>query len=280
MMNKTHAVISSRTMILLIGAVLLCAIGLTGAVGATQAALTYESEDYQARIAQTHLGVALMEQSGESKDAIVVNVGGEAERLGFKDSKDGKLLQQKSGEREDASLLVLAGDKQMIPNKPYTEKIFAKNASNMDEYVRLTIRKFWTNADGEKLYNISPALIELGIAEKSGWKLSEGESTDEMLVFYFTGALAAGKMTPAVIDSIKLSPAVTEMSEYLKSMNAGSTDLQICLAAEVDAVQTNHVADAVKSAWGVNLDALNEALELDWVNINTTDVSYEERKEA
>lgn len=267
-------------MILLIGAVLLCAIGLTGAVGATQAALTYESEDYQARIAQTHLGVALMEQSGESEDAIVVNVGGEAERLGFKGSKDGKLLQQKSGEGEDASLLVLAGDKKMIPNKPYTEKIFAKNASNMDEYVRLTIRKFWINANGEKLYNISPALIELGIAEKSGWKLSEDESTDEMLVFYFTGALAAGQMTPAVIDSIKLSPAVTEMSEYLKSMNAGSADLQICLAAEVDAVQTNHVADAVKSAWGVNLDDLNKTLGLGWENINTTDVSYEERKEA
>ena len=67
-------------MILLIGAVLLCAIGLTGAVGATQAALSFESEQYQARMAQTHKGDALMEQTGSRDEAIVVNMGDEAKR--------------------------------------------------------------------------------------------------------------------------------------------------------------------------------------------------------
>lgn len=267
-------------MILLIGAVLLCAIGLTGAVGATQAALSFESEQYQARMAQTHLGVALMEQSGASEEAIVVNVGDEGTRLKFEGSKEGKLLQQMSGEGEDATLVVLDGDKQMIPNKPYTEKIFAKNASNMSEYVRLTIRKYWVDGDGNKLYNADPALIELGVAKDSGWKLSEAESTDEMLVFYFAGALEAGATTPAVIDSIKLSSAVVEANDRLKALVGEDGNTQICLAAEVDAVQTSHVADAVKSAWGVDLGTLKESIGLNWENIATIGTSYEERKEA
>lgn len=278
-MNKTHAIISSRTMILLIGAVLLCAIGLTGAVGATQAALSFESEQYQARMAQTHLGVALMEQSGSSDEAVVVNMGDEAKRLGFEGSTDGKLLQQVAGEGEDAALLVLDGDKQMIPGKPYTEKIFAKNASDMGEYVRLTVRKYWADKDGKKNYNISPALIELGIAKESGWLLSQAESTDEMLVFYYKSVLPAGNETSAVIDSIKLSPAVAEMNDLLKSMNNDDANLQIVLSAEVDAIQTNHIADAVQSAWGVSLDSIN-ALGAGWKDVKTTESSSVERKEA
>ncbi|MCI9628839.1 MAG: hypothetical protein HFJ64_06440 [Eggerthellaceae bacterium] len=278
-MNKTHAIISSRTMILLIGAVLLCAIGLTGAVGATQAALSFESEQYQARMAQTHLGVALMEQSGSSDEAIVVNMGDEAKRLGFEGSTDGKLLQQVAGEGEDAALLVLDGDKQMVPGKPYTEKIFAKNASDMGEYVRLTIRKYWADESGNKIYNANPALIELGLAENSGWVKSDAESTDEMLVFYYKDVLDARATTSAVIDTIKLSPAVTEMSDLLKSMNKDDANLQIVLSAEVDAIQTNHIVDAVQSAWGVSLDSIN-ALGAGWKDVKTTESSSVERKEA
>lgn len=279
-MNETRSVISSRTMILLIGAVLLCAIGFTGAIGATQAQLTYQSDDYQARIAQTHLGVALLEQSGDSNEAVVVNVGDEGDRLGFEGDRSGRLLEQTDS---DGNLLILGNDKQMIPGKVYTEKISAQNASNMGEYVRITIRKHWADENGNKLYNVAPGLldlIKLGIPENSNWVKSDAESTDETLVFYYKGVLDAGAISStAVIDSIKLDPIIANVGDALKAANNGNPNVRVCLVAEVDAVQTNHVADAVKSAWGVDLNTLN-ALGLDWKDINTTGVSSEEREEA
>ncbi len=282
MMNKTKASISSRTMILLIGAVLLCAIGLTGAVGATQASLNYESEQYQARMGQTHLGVALLEQSGAEADATVVNVGDEGSRLGFEGSRDGKLMQRTTGEGDATRLTVLGVDKQMIPGKAYTEKIFAQNASDMDEYVRLTIRKYWADENGNKLYNIAPDFLKLIVLEtptNSKWAWSEAESTPEMDVYYYKGVLPAREVSSNVIESIKLDPMIANVGDALKATNNGNGNVQVCLSAEVDAVQTNHVADAVKSAWGVDLIELNK-LDLGWEDKPTLGGTSEERKGA
>ena len=62
-------------------------------------------------------------------------------------------------------------------------------------------------------------------------------------------------------------------------MNKDDANLQIVLSAEVDAIQTNHIVDAVQSAWGVSLDSIN-ALGAGWKDVKTTESSSVERKEA
>lgn len=268
-MNKIKGAISFRTLALLAAAMLLCLIGLAGAMG-TRAALVYESEQYEARIAQTHLGVALLEQTGDEASPVVVNVGTEGVAyIGDADaSVKGNLLRTTSveeevttGEGEDQKTetvttekaVFLGDDKQMIPGKAYSEKLFAQNAStDMGQYVRLTIRKYWADEEGNKLYNMDPSLIVL---EEAGgnWVKSESESDDEKLVFYYAPVLGAGQTTTEAIKSIKLDSKITEMKDQLAESGA---KYHMCLSADVDAVQTKHAADAAKSAWGVDVDAL------------------------
>lgn len=248
-MDKIKGTISFRTLVLLFAAMLLCAIGLVGAVGATQAQLVFESEQYEARIAQTHLGVALLEQSGTETEPVVVNIGKEGQAY-MEGSTDGRLL------REDAegASIVLGEDKQMIPGKTYAEQIFAQNASvDMGQYVRLTVYKYWTDNDGNKLYDMDPALIVLEEAG-NGWVKSEAESTDERLVFYHAAQLAPQEVTGAAISSIKLDPEILNMKDQLKAMDI--SEFKVHLSADVDVVQTKHAPDAAKSAWGVDISEL------------------------
>ncbi len=218
---------SPRTLwMMVLAAALLLVLGGVGVVQATQAQLVFYSEDYVAEFAQTHIGVALTEN-----DVIVEG--------------DDALLQ-------DAGAL-LGGDAQMIPGKAYPERLSAVNTTDMGEYVRLTVRKFWADADGQKNPLLDPALIQLGYDDEH-WVLNPAECTDERLVFYYRHLLdgdeaAAG---PAV-TTIAIDPAVaTAPGDF--------TDCRVALAAQVDSVQVNYADDAAGSAWGVDMEALG----LDW----------------
>lgn len=264
-MEKSKRVVSTRTMILLFAAVILCALGLAGAINVTMAQTEgwRESEIHHADIEQTHIGVALMEQTGAGKLQAVST--GEA---AGSDGATGSLLADKA--------TLLGADAQMVPGKPYDEMITVRNASSMDEYVRVTIYKNWSNADGTKLDNaqLSPDLIELGI-NKEDWLYSESESTPERAVYYLTSVLPQGADAPALVNSIALSSDVVTNKDALTkaAQNLGlvtttvegdvtttSIAANINLAARVDSVQTNSVRAAAKSAWGVDIEALG----LDW----------------
>lgn len=211
---------SSRSLILMVvGALVLFGLGAVGIVQSSRAQLAYFSEQYVAGIQQTHLGVELTEngQVVEGEDALL-----------------GQLL---------------AGDNQMIPGKEYAEALSVQNGTDMGEYVRLTVRKYWETADGAKTPALSPALIEL-ISDSDDWIMNEDECTDERLVFYYKHMLEpnAGAASPAV-SAIALDPAV---------MDALGEDasVRVALSAQVDSVQTSYAVAAAKSAWGVDVQAL------------------------
>lgn len=215
---------SSRSLVLMVvGALVLFGLGAVGIVQSSRAQLAYFSEQYVAGIQQTHLGVELTE-NGQVVEG------------------EGALLGQ-----------LLAGDSQMIPGKEYPEALSVQNGTDMGEYVRLTVRKYWETADGAKTPALSPALIEL-VSGSDDWIMNEDECTDERLVFYYKHVLApnADAATPAV-SAIMLDPDV---------MNALGEDAsaRVALSAQVDSVQTSYAVAAAKSAWGVDVKALG----LDW----------------
>lgn len=212
--------ISSRSLVLMVvGALVLFGLGAVGIVQSSRAQLAHFSEQYVAGIAQSHLGVNLTE--------------------------NGKIV-----EGEDALLgQMLAGDSQMVPGKKYAEALSVQNDTDMGEYVRLTVRKYWETADGVKTPAIDPALIEL-ISESDDWVLSGSECTDERLVFYYKHELGPHESaaTPAVSD-IMIAPRALGMD-----INA-----RVALSAQVDSVQTSYAVDAAKSAWGVDVRTLGLA---------------------
>jgi len=218
------------------------------AVSPARSALTYFSGEYVAEIQQTHIGVALTEN-----DKVI--------------PEGGALI------ADPAALLKnpTADDPQhvddfMQPGHVYDERLSVQNrSSDMDEYVRLTVRKYWATgeeADGKRAYTrvktdkLNPALIKLQFTDKSAqhWVRAEDECTAEREVFYYKTVLRKGESAawPAV-TGISIDPAIKDVREDY-------SNCWLALEAQVDSVQVNSAPDAAKSAWGVDVAALG----LDW----------------
>ena len=230
------------TMILVIAAVALLAFS---ALQSTRAALTYVSQDYTASLAVSEIGVTLQENGNDISSRNYSNNDWH--------ETTGTLLTN----------MIAPGDK-FLPGKAYDEKISVLNSGKIDEYVRVTITKSWTR-DGEKVTTLSPDYIELGMAD-SGWLLDQKASTNERLVYYYPSVLAAGAATGDLTKDITINNAIA--SKYTETTTSDGTyttitttyqydGVQFNVDAEVDAVQTHNAQEAIKSAWGVdvNVDA-------------------------
>lgn len=125
-------------LIVLAAALVGCLVMMT--VSPARAKLEFFSPDYVAEIQQTHIGVKLTEKTGDEAEFRIV-------------SGDDQLIQQQDK--------LLGADAETGPqlDKIYPEALSVKNASDdMDEYVRLTVRKYWaTTAPTAEIFGATAA---------------------------------------------------------------------------------------------------------------------------
>lgn len=193
---------------------------LFGGVSAILAAPKIQSGDYKAQMTLTHLKTELLENEHEADG-------------------DGKLL----------GGILTEENKSVRFGYAYKEEIKAKNNGDVDEYVRIKVRKFWTDDKGKRV-DLDPAMIKLGLGE--GWNLDESASTDEEIVLYYNEILKAGEETPACVKTLTINP---DVMYKLKSAQDAKDDylyqgVKFELEASVEAVQTHNGEDAMISAWG------------------------------
>lgn len=230
------------------------------AVGSASAALTYYNEDYKARV------------SASTMDVVVSENGIPAE--------DGKLLTALGGGASDSSVDGQAAAdgkaEPVVPGKAYQEVLTVTNTGNIDVYARVVIRRYWLDKNGKKDTALSPELIELKPSADSGWVLDPGASTAERLVYYYTNILPAkNKENPDAVttstpisESVRISPEVAKKIS-VKSKGDGTVETvydydgySFCLEADVETVQSHNAADAIKSAWGVDVKVSDGKLTL------------------
>ena len=223
-------------------------------VGSTRAALTYYSENYSAQMNMQSIGVSLLENDKvvSSRDYVSNNE--------WKGTSDGTLLTN-----------LLGKDETFTPGKKYNEAISVKNSGTIDTFVRVIITKSWQDEKGNKNTNLSPDLIELNFLTDNGWQVADAQSTRERTVLYYTKALKAGKPTPALSDTLRINPSIASdvtkpVPESEKESEKGKTitytykynGYTVHIDAEVDAVQTHNAKDAIKSAWGVDVNVSDD----------------------
>ena len=227
---------------------------MASTVGSTRAALTYYSETYSAEVTVSNIGVTLVE-NGE----------GVSYRNYLKDDNwdesTGVLLGNMLAEGEELTL-----------GKKYTEEIAVTNSGSIDSYVRVILKKSWVDENGVKDTALSPELIDLNIVSGNGWVIDEANSTAERTVLYYTSILPVGATTPAITDTLSIDPAIgTKMIETVTTDGNGYKTITydyeydgytFNIEAEVDAVQTHNAADAIKSAWGVDVAVSGGSLSL------------------
>ena len=128
---------------------------LFSSIGGARAALTYFSDDYAANIQLHEIGVTLVENGAPV---------------------EGELLAGLLGEGQELEL-----------GAAYQEELGVYNSGIINEYVRVSIHKYWVDQEGEKIPSLSPDLIDLNLVNiGDAWLLDGSASTQERTVLYYS----------------------------------------------------------------------------------------------
>jgi len=168
---------------------------------------------------------------------------------------------------------MLSGTDKIQLGRVYPEKLHVVNSGNIPEYVRVTIYKYWTDSNGEKVPEtdrLSPDLIDLHLLANNGggWIMDPGDketNTRERTVLYYTSLLGVGQPTTPFTDTLKIDERIIDLVEITTSTTTTSDGnkiietvtwlaedgYQFWIEVEVDAVQNHNAEDAVRSAWGL-----------------------------
>ena len=232
---------------------LACAAGIMliySAAGSARAALTYISEYYTAQVEVSDIGVTLVEN------------GADISRRDYTGGDDrwnehtGVLVEHMLDETDGRLLL----------GRNYKEELTVRNSGKIHEYVRVRVFRSWTRhgADGseEKMTELSPKLIDVNFITDT-WILDKSASTAERTVLYYPYILKSGETAPLFADTLRIDGQVaSKVTEERSTDENGHTTITTTYAydgvtfnleAEVDAVQTHNAAEAIRSAWGVEL---------------------------
>ena len=256
---KKRSKMSKRTMALLVAAGLLLA---GGSVTGTRAALNIQSDLYRAHFYLNHLQVHLMENGHD--------VCGGENNLDGASKITGRLATALKYESLDDPGTV-------EPGMVYEERIAAKNGNNVDEFVRLTIRKYWvkTDEDGKillengepvKASNMDPSWIHLSYngnedGNTGAWTENKQEATDESRTFYYASDLDPEAVSVELFNQIMIDSKIAEIGRVDEQTEGNKTvytyiykydGCAFFIEADVQAIQTHNVNDAIKSQWGVD----------------------------
>ena len=210
------------------------------AIGGARAALTIESRDYQSQVNVYDIGVALEESNDEGNN--------------WTDVSGKKLMTN-----------MLGSDTKLKAGKKYNEMLRVVNKPQgenpIDEYVRVTVYKYWISENGEKYRLMNTDWIHLKFLTGNGWSIDTDSSTAERTVLYYSPVLSSGSASTPFLESVTIDrEAVRKVTKHTGSMNGVTTiqwtydynGKQFCLEVYVDSVQDHNPDTAKVSAWGVN----------------------------
>ncbi len=254
-MKKLKKIISSP--VFSIAAVAVAAgLLIFASISGARAVLNIESDDYYAHVELYDIGVSLLENGT---------------RVAWRDydeeAADGSWDETPGTDHVGVLCANLLGtDKSLKLGKAYPEAISVQNTGTINQFVRVTITKYWLDAKGNKSQALDPALIKLNLVNSGSWLVDSSASTPERTVLYYNTLLNSEAVTPALSDTITIDDSIATVVSQTKTTKVenGVTyttinttyaydGYQFCLEAQVDAVQEHNAQAAVKSAWGTNV---------------------------
>ena len=221
---------------LVTGLLFALAIVLLGAstVGSTRAALQFESNIIVSEFAMREIGIDITDGS-----KTIPHFNGTIRAAAKKEDKSGVVEYMLKGEK-------------LLPGKLYKRDVYITNTGNIDEYMRVSVHKFWVDEKGNPS-NMDPELIKLTYA--SGWGRDTANCTDECDVFIYTPGAPIPQSSVLFMTSMQVDDSILTMVKQ-ETVDGETTTTylydgaQVCLEIEADGVQTHNAADAIKSAWG------------------------------
>lgn len=248
-MKKIKKILSSPA-VTLSAFVLAVGLLLFSSIGGARAALTYYSETYSSSVELNEIGVRLVENGAD---------------------RAGELLLPEM--EEDVKL-----------GKTYKEELAVRNNGEINQYVRVTVYKYWlvpdenAEADTEdgwkKSQELGPDLINLHFTEGSGWLEDTKAATPERRVLYYNKVLKCaqedtlGETTALFADTLTIEGRTAQIVKQETVNGTVKTTYaydgaRFCIEVRVDAVQEHNAEAAILSAWGRKVTVNDGVLSLD-----------------
>lgn len=231
----------------------------SSSIGGARAALTYYSETYTSRVQMYDIGVTLLEN------------GQEVSWRNYDSKRDnGSWLEEKGALLEN---MVPEGESFQI-GAWYPEELTVRNSGTINQYVRVSLYKYWLGEDGEEMkkdQTLTPDLIDLELKTDNGWMVDTEASTEERTVLYYGRVLQSGETSPAFSGRLRIDESVAEKVTQTTEETANGRKIitsydyngvTFCVEATVDAVQEHNAEDAIWSAWGRRVTVDNGSLSL------------------
>lgn len=240
-MKKFREFLSKPVVTVVLFALALLLLG-SGTVGGARAALNIESQYYNSEVELYDIGVALIEQQANGNFKVVAGKNalmGETSLIGTAIKTDGKLL----------------------PGKTYSEVLAVRNTAQIDEYVRVSVFKYWQDANGNKAPEMYSKWIQLGFVTGNGWEIDESSTTEERTMLYYGPKVAPGEDTTPFLSTVTIDDTILTKVSQTTSVEDGVTVIRttyiyngnrFCIDVIVDSVQDHNAEQAKISAWGVN----------------------------
>lgn len=151
----------------------------------------------------------------------------------------------------------------------YREELTVNNSGNIDEFVRVSVYKYWVDKDGNKMPVLTPGEIDLSLVTDGDWVLDLDASTTERQVLYYTSLLPKGESTTPFSRTLTVNgrlPYKATQSEdkdtHVITTTFDYDGVTFMLDVQVDAVQTHSAEAAIKSAWGRTVKVSGNSLSL------------------
>lgn len=178
---------------------------------------------------------------------------------------------------EDALLQdLLDGEESLAIGKHYDEVLTVTNTGTADQFVRVTLYKYWTDDEGKRV-DLDTDYIGLVLGED--WLEDKSATTDERVVLYYPDKLSPDKGKNETTPLLKeiyadgdlalyvTETTVTEGTHTTITSTYKYNGLNLNLEASVDAIQTHHAQDAIEASWGTtNVTADEDAGTLSVIN--------------
>ncbi len=208
---------------------------LFGSVGGTRAALNRYSDVYESQMNTTSMAISVREGS---------------ETVGASG-----LMKLSSGDMAKRS-----GDAMFKIGKEYSLPLSVYNNGSIDEYVRVTVYKYWVSPSGSaektgwfsgggtKDTTLNTDLIKLTFA--SGWTEDEDAKTPERTVYYYASPVAPGGSVQ-FLNSVAVDSKTVKEIKVVDGKNVYTYDgMGFVLEVQADAVQAHNGDKARISSWG------------------------------
>lgn len=229
---------SSKTNVVVF--VLTTALVLTVSMGAASAAVSIV-ETYSSRVQMFDIGVTLVENGEDVSWRNYDYISND----GTWDEHTGVLLAHMLQEGEEVTF-----------GKDYTEELTIYNSGTINQFVRVSIYRYWGDAEGNKIQGLDPGLIDLHLVNLgSVWLEDESSRTKERTVLYYNSLLNSGVETPLFADKLTISSEVSDNPDLYDG-------LTFWIEVEVDAIQEHNVEGGVWGAWGADGTGNNGKLNL------------------